>query len=326
MIKNNLFEKILLNPLNDNCDSLIVLSGYASANMVTRHFELIDKINSSTRIKLFVGMTVQDGITVNNHNLFRRLVSYEYPTRFECNYNISAPPIHSKIYLWLKKQKPHTAFLGSANYTQKAFSNKQAELMDECDPLEAFNYIRLNSKLSMDCTNKNIYNHIPVIEDIAFEIIRRKTKIDTIDENASKQTEIFSDINHIKVSLVNLKGEVHNAGGGLNWGQRPGREPNQAYIALRPSIYKSSFFPEKNAHFSVITDDGKSIVCSRTAKRYGEEIHSALNNSDLGTYFRRRLGLVSGAFIHTSDLVKYGRKDVDFYKIDDYTYLMDFSN
>jgi hypothetical protein len=33
---------------------------------------------------------------------------------------------------------------------------------------------------------------------------------------------------------------------GLNWGQRPGREQNQAYLSIPAYIQKSFFFPEQN--------------------------------------------------------------------------------
>ena len=57
----------------------------------------------------------------------------------------------------------------------------------------------------------------------------------------------------------------------------------------------------------------------------GKGIHSTLNNSLLGKYFRNRLGLANGAFVTKSDLLKYGGTDVDFYKIDEETYYLDFS-
>lgn len=50
---------------------------------------------------------------------------------------------------------------------------------------------------------------------------------------------------------------------GLNWGQRLGREPNQAYIPIPIAIHKEfpNFFPNRKNEFSVITDNGESFVC-----------------------------------------------------------------
>jgi hypothetical protein len=74
----------------------------------------------------------------------------------------------------------------------------------------------------------------------------------------------------------------------------------------------------------VLTDDGKELICVR-AQDNGKGLHTTLNNSLMGEYFRYRLGLPSGSFVRKKDLLKYGRTDVDFYKIDDETYLLDFS-
>ncbi len=111
---------------------------------------------------------------------------------------------------------------------------------------------------------------------------------------------------------------------GLNWGQREGREPNQAYLSLRSSVYQTDFFPARTIHFTVYTDDNKVLICTR-AQDNGKAIHTPHNNSLIGEYFRNRLGLTSGEYVTKDDLFAYGRTDVDFYKIDDETYFMDFS-
>jgi hypothetical protein len=141
----------------------------------------------------------------------------------------------------------------------------------------------------------------------------------SIDTN-SKST----DVEHIKVSLLSSRtGGVQNRGG-LNWGQRPGREPNQAYIQLPPEVYNSDFFPKAPQSFTVVTDDDKSFICRRAEKdEQGQTIHTPQNNSYLGEYFRHRLGLANGAFITKQDLERYGRTDVVFYKVGD-EYYMDF--
>lgn len=113
---------------------------------------------------------------------------------------------------------------------------------------------------------------------------------------------------------------------GLNWGQRPGRESNQAYLQLSPSVHKSNFFPLRSIHFTVFTDDNKTFICTRAHKNpMGAGIETPQNNSLIGEYFRNRLGLPNGAFVRKEDLIRYGRTEVTFYKIDDENYYMDFS-
>ncbi|MDP3581453.1 MAG: NgoFVII family restriction endonuclease, partial [Ignavibacteria bacterium] len=135
----------------------------------------------------------------------------------------------------------------------------------------------------------------------------------------------FTTLESVTVSLLDRDDNIHRRGG-LNWGQRPGREPNQAYIQLSPAAYRSDFFPTKPAHFTVFTDDNITLICTRAQKNLmGAAIETPHNNSLLGEYFRRRLGLANGAFVNTADLVRYGRTDVAFYKIDEENFYMDFS-
>ncbi len=54
-------------------------------------------------------------------------------------------------------------------------------------------------------------------------------------------------------------------------------------------------------------------------------IETPLNNSQLGLYFRMRLGLPADVPIRSEHLHKYGRTDVDFFKVDNETYYMSFA-
>lgn len=110
---------------------------------------------------------------------------------------------------------------------------------------------------------------------------------------------------------------------GLNWGQRPHREPNQAYISVPASVQRDSFFPEIGTPFHLLSDDGWLFHCIR-AQQNGKAIHSQ-NNSDLGLYFRNRLGLANGALITLQNLLIYGRTTIDVYKLAKTTFVFDFS-
>ena len=103
-----------------------------------------------------------------------------------------------------------------------------------------------------------------------------------------------------------------------------GREPNQAYIPLSSKVYRGDFFPARGHHFTLHTDDGQVIICARRQDN-GKALHSTENNSIIGEYFRRRLGVPLGKPVAKADLKKYGRFDIVFYKIDDDNYYMDFS-
>lgn len=110
---------------------------------------------------------------------------------------------------------------------------------------------------------------------------------------------------------------------GLNWGQRPGREPNQAYLAVPVSVQKDMFFPGVGLPFTLMSDDGWVFECKR-AQQNGKAIHSQ-NNSDLGRYFRHRLGLAEGALVTLRSLIEYGRTTIDVYRLDPTNFVFDFS-
>lgn len=111
---------------------------------------------------------------------------------------------------------------------------------------------------------------------------------------------------------------------GLNWGQREGREPNQAYIKVPSTVYSTDFFPDNAVPFKITTDDGKVFDCA-IAQQNGKAIHTPANNSLLGTYFRERLGIPSGELVTLEALEKYGRTSVTIKKVNDTSYTMDFS-
>ncbi|MCL1921558.1 MAG: NgoFVII family restriction endonuclease [Kiritimatiellaeota bacterium] len=123
--------------------------------------------------------------------------------------------------------------------------------------------------------------------------------------------------------------EIHIAEG-LNWGQRTGQDPNQSYIPLPTAIAKSDFFPPAGVPFSALTDDGFPFIGVMTPpkKKVGKDgyaIESFNNKSELGKYFRRRLGLQSGELVKLEDLDRYGNHYVTFTKIDEDEYYMQFS-
>jgi len=110
---------------------------------------------------------------------------------------------------------------------------------------------------------------------------------------------------------------------GLNWGQRPGREQNQAYLAIPAYVQRSSFLPAPGVDFLLECDDGEIFKCVR-AQANGKAIHTPENNSLLGLYFRERLGVLPGKSVTIIHLLKYGRTSVDVYKTSAFHYFLDF--
>ena len=111
---------------------------------------------------------------------------------------------------------------------------------------------------------------------------------------------------------------------GLNWGQRLGREPNQAYLAVPVEIQRSGFLPERGEEFLIECDDGEIMKCVR-AQANGKAIETCGNNAILGLYFRHRLNVRPGYMVTIEHLYRYGRLSVDLKYQNNYRYFLDFS-
>lgn len=112
---------------------------------------------------------------------------------------------------------------------------------------------------------------------------------------------------------------------GLNWGQRLGREPNQAYLAVPAEIQRSGFLPERGEEFLIECDDAEILKCVR-AQANGKAIETCGNNAILGLYFRRRLNVRPGYMVTIEHLYRYGRLSVELRRQNNYRYFLDFSS
>ena len=322
MLTKNLYQAILIEPMQFDVDEINIVTGYGTSAMAFHHLEEIALRNIDIKVRIILGMCVSDGLSQSNHKGFKKLMTNDYIGKFECNYLMNYPPVHSKVYVWKKNNKPIKAFLGSANYTQTAFFNSQREVMAECDPVVSASYFEELSKESIYCNHDEAENYVTIYND---KVFRRRKSIESQIQESENKVDIIG-LPKVSISLYNRDGDL-SLRSGLNWGQRPEyhREPNQAYIRIPLSIARTDFFPVNGIHFTVLTDDDKVLICTR-AQDYGKAIHTPQNNSLIGEYFRNRLGLENGQLITKSDVEKYGRNYLDFYKIDDETYFMDFSS
>ncbi|MBN2546528.1 MAG: NgoFVII family restriction endonuclease [Spirochaetes bacterium] len=323
MIYDNLYEKVLIQPYKEGADKLQIISGYATSAMAFHHLEELKTLGTNFNISLLIGMCPSDGISLSNHRGFQSIMKSEYSKNFSCSYIFELPSVHSKIYTWFKKNILFKSFIGSANYTQNAFYQKQREILAEINDNNVIDYFNILEKDSIYCQNLETEQLIKIYND-KYYYPRHKHE-EEIKDNKILNIPNTDNLENVTISLLSRNGEVQNKGG-LNWGQREGRNPNQAYIQLPPEVYRSDFFPLRTQHFTVVTDDSKTFICTRAQKsEEGQAIETPHNNSLLGEYFRNRLGLKYGEFITREHLVNYGRTDVTFYKFDDENYLMDFS-
>lgn len=320
MYSDNFIDRILFQPIRDGADKLKIVSGYATPTMASRHIKEIAESNlTPIEITLIVGMCGYDGLTVSAHEGFKNIVARNNTPRqsnLMCQYVINGAPVHSKLYLWERQGVPFRAFIGSANYTQSAFSRFRRELMELCNPEEGQAYFNSIERDTIYCNHSEVEEHIM--------LLRNHPVLDK-EENVVGSL-IGTGVKSVTLSLMSRRlGDVAPRSG-LNWGQRDeyNREPNQAYIPLPIDIARSGFFPLEKRHFSVLTDDGVNLIL-RVEQENNKAITTPLNNSLIGEYFRSRLGLANGAFVTKEDLLTYGRTNVTFYKLDDEQFFMDFA-
>ena len=317
LYSSDFLDMVLIDPIRNGADSLKIVSGYATHTMASWHIkEIAEKQLDPINITLIVGMCPFDGLSESVHNGFISLVNRNgtaNQSNLSCQYVVEGVPVHAKLYLWEKCGVPFIAYVGSANYTQSAFFKQRRELIQECDPCEAFAYFNQIEAHTMYC------NHA----EIAEKVVLTKAHPVLSGEDTPLVSVRGADVCSITLSLLSRTGET-GARSGLNWGQRNGREPNQAYIPLPSKYAKSGFFPLNAQQFSVLTDDGNQLIL-RVEQQDNKAITTPLNNSLIGEYFRNRLGLANGEYVRKQDLDNYGRTSVTFYKLDDEQYVMDFS-
>lgn len=325
MFDEQLFKNVLLNPIEKGADNLKIISGYATSAMAFHHLNKVKDLEKKIQVSLVVGMTPDDGLSLSNHRGFQKIMSEDYHESFECSYIMKPPPVHSKLYVWSKSEKPFESFIGSANYSQRAFLSKsQKEIITPSNPDWGMEYFKKINLDSIFCTHPDAEKFVTIFNENQYR--KRKRFVAKRDQEDGEQNfEELTGFDQVNITFINRYGEISKRSA-LNWGQRPeeNREPNQAYMPLKAEIYQTEFFPPVGQHFTILTDDNKVLIGSR-AQQNGKAIHTPHNNSLIGEYFRNRLGVPNGEAVLREHFENYGRFDINFYKIDEETFFMDFS-
>ncbi|GGF17912.1 NgoFVII family restriction endonuclease [Halobacillus andaensis] len=309
VISSNFLRHIVEKPLNEGRTTLKVLTGYSSPSYILNLLKSFDSLH----LEVIIGMAHHNSIPIWDHNQYNELLE-KYRERLSIKYYYGEPPIHSKIYYWKGDiTLQDVAFIGSPNLTRNGFSkNKEVVKLVEANEVEyLFNEVNVIS-----CDDERVSDYIN------FSYEQGARGINTSAVGRLVQNEPFVEL---MLTEANKPRQVHTKSG-LNWGHREGRDRNQAYIPVPLSTHQNNlgFFPERGERFTIITDDGESFACVM-AQANSKAIQSSYDNSILGRYFRRRLGLQDGEFITIDHLDQYGRNFVTLYKINDESYFLDFS-
>lgn len=312
-------SKVLIDPIRDGCNALWIVSGYSSPAMFYRHREMCREVNLAIpEISLVIGMTAREGMNRVAHQGFIKATRIKSGL-FECRYVTTGRPVHSKVYAWTRDGEPVRGFVGSANYSQNAFEGAQVEVMHEINPIEAEAYVSSILTTGVLCTEERIEDYMTLHDDPSGDFSPHRNLRNTA--MASTLSPSFVDL---ALTTGTGGGEEVPPHSGLNWGQRLDRNPNEAYLAVSADIQRSGFFPRAGEHFTVLTDNGEVFDCVR-AQANGKAIETPESNAILGDFFRRRLGLGSGAPVTLGDLNRYGRKSVRFTRVSETEFRLDFS-
>lgn len=308
-----LYEPLFGRHLNEGLSHLVAVTGYASGAFVR---QLLME-NPNLRIEMVIGMAGISGITESDHRLYRQIAQLT-PDRFECYYYPRPQGAHAKAYVWLRDRETVHGYVGSPNLSWSGLL-EYLEVAAEVNPhtvLAIFNQLK---KRAVEATSPDVLDHIRIIPP------RRQFAPAIAATHGAVQVPVPEALPGVVLSLLTRSGKVHERAG-LNWGQREGRNRDQAYIPVPAIVHREhpGFFPPRERRFLVETDDGVTLVCV-IAQDNDKAIETPDNNSLLGGYFRRRMGLQSGAKIALQDLEAYGRTDVEFTKIDQDLFLMNFS-
>lgn len=323
---DQLFEKVLLAPARSGARDLYVLSGYSSPAMVTRHLKALREEHiDSVNLDLIVGMVSRDGISTNSLLGFQTLSRQVPGNQIKCRFNIGVPN-HSKLYLWCNDDGPVQAFSGSANYTQTGFGigptgTGQLETCSEVDPQGVFELLIDASLQTISCHDPELQQYVNVVSDV-----RKLGGIEPSEMEEQLETGLIVETESVYLPLVQSArnvGAVHNAGAGLNWGQRGNRNKDEAYVPIPSKVRNRKFFPDKGVHFQIITDDGDSFI-GTVAQSGDKALETPQDNGILGRYFRRKLGLRPGEFVTTEDLTRFGANAAKVSQIASEVYFLEF--
>ena len=307
-----------MDPAQRGFTDLKIISGYASSSMVNHHLAYLQGKGIYIKsLKLIVGMALRDDISIADYKDFS-----DNDRRFECfsgYYSRNDIPIHSKLYIWSDEFGNSEACIGSASYTQNVFLRRSnGEILSPCDPRTAMLYCESISNCVIDCCNPDVQNLFTITE--TRHMIEEARRVQRLSRLVDNNNGVGATIT---LPLLAQDGKIHLRSG-LNWGQRPGREPNQAYTPIPMTHQKNIFFPKMGEVFNVITDDGILFVCGRAQGDYGKAIQTTLNNSEMRIYFRDRIGVPRGVFVTKEDLLNYGRIDLDITKLDESIFYLNF--
>lgn len=299
-------------------DEIIVVSGYVGPKPIERLQTL------PFRSTVVYGMYGSEGIKPFLHRSLTELQN----TIDSVNIFYSNLPVHSKCYVWRYRGEIVHALVGSANFSVNGLTTPLREILAETtvDTFEPLNdYVQHVLNNSLSCLEVTVAERTRLTRTTQTNEICLMTLLDP----ATNEVQPIS---------------------GLNWGQNPENNTrlNDASIPIRTSHIRNcaDLFPPKQSYsldtrgrlqrhndsIEMIWDDGVSMEGLFEGSQpvdgltYPKQVSSFPVKSQLGEYFRNRLGVPLGQPVRRHHLEAYGRTDVAVSLISEGVYKFDFSN
>lgn len=321
ILYEDLSEYVFSRHKYNDSDELVILSGYVGPEPV----KALSQLPLSSRV--IYGMYATDSIKPNLHKILNKIS--DSSKNIEVFYSKKA--IHSKCYVWRKKNTIVEALLGSANFSINGLRTPLREILNEVAK-EDYNKLNKYINFSLDNTiacNEHVEGKVPLRSETA------KNK----------------DQNICEITLIEPKSQEVQKTHGLNWGQGIGNHTNKddACLVIRTSHIRDypNLFPPKQAKpkndiqegkahrnndpIEIIWDDGTIMPALLEGSQpvdkvnYPKQISSFPKKSSLGKYIRKRLGLKDGTPIRKHHLLQYGRTNIELSLMGEGIYSIDFS-
>lgn len=327
MIYYDNLEDIILNRHKfNNADELFILSGYTGPSPISKL--------SSLQIK----STVINGIS---SSVSKDLKAYQLITsKTNCRVYIKNKYNHSKIYCWLKNNKPIDILSGSANFStyglNNAFKGETLFEIDTADWANTHNYLKNALQDSTICTS-----FIPkILAKQKLPLTKSINQLDRVLSFNPPKAEIY----------VGGRGRKMYPKSGWNWGHGSGNNaPDVAEQRIRSALIKDipQLFPNngvnlnykkgqkfKNikANAEILFDDGfvmdASFEQNGGKNSNGQTLYKAFTSypdkATYGRYIRKRLGLSPTSVITDADLKKRGKDTITLERLSPGVYFCDF--
>ncbi len=302
---SNLFESVLKAPVEKNSAThLFAVSGYATPALI---YQLMDINRPDIKLDLIYGMAKSDGVFKSHHEQFQNICKDQFLGRVRVFYHTGLTPVHAKVYAWEGHAGPVIGYCGSANFTMNGFG-KNLEAVSEDDPIACKRFYCSCLPDCVCCLDPKVNDKVSITDKITWN--KKNGKEKGIFETGPGPQGLVG-FESIELDFIDKSGGVPIKSG-INWGQRPNRDPDQAYIPIRKD------------HFLVVCDDGFSFDAV-IAQDGNKALECPSDNSVIGKYLRDRMGVDRGKLVGLDDFKKYGRTSVRVSKIDEETYYMDFS-